>query len=71
MFTTPADKLATVEDDEDDLLGGDFVNAPATGGSANGLDLDFESSFPAIDDRNEVRTCSLPMLPRLLSTVVK
>jgi hypothetical protein len=48
---------ATVEDDDDDLLGGgndDFTSAPAQPSGNNDLD-DFESSFPAIDSRNDVR----------------
>ncbi|KEF60082.1 uncharacterized protein A1O9_04932 [Exophiala aquamarina CBS 119918] len=48
---------ATVEDgDDDDLLGGgdDFVSAPRGSGGAAQNDLDsFESSFPAIDTRND------------------
>jgi hypothetical protein len=52
LFATPADKIATVEEGEDDLLGGDF-SAP-TGGTQGEEDLDFASSFPAIDNRNEV-----------------
>lgn len=45
---------ATVEDGDDDLLGGDdFVSAPA---QTSGGDIDdFESSFPAIDTTNNVR----------------
>lgn len=48
----------TVEDGDDDLLGGDdFVSAPAqpSGGAANNDIDDFESSFPAIDTTNNVR----------------
>ena len=57
LFATPADKICTMEDDrEDDLLGGDMGETPATGGASNGIDLDFESSFPELDNRNEVRT---------------
>ena len=48
---------ATVEDGDEDLLGGDedFTSAPAqpSGRAQNELD-DFESSFPAIDTRNDV-----------------
>ena len=46
---------ATVEDDDDDLLGDDFGSAPpvSAGAPTNDLD-DFESSFPAIDTRNDV-----------------
>jgi hypothetical protein len=49
QFSTPGDNLATVEDgDDDDLLGGDeSYGQPAA-------DSSFESSFPAIDTRNEV-----------------
>ena len=54
--------VATVEDGDDDLLGGDegFMSGPAqpAGGAQNELD-DFESSFPAIDTRNDVRIRSL------------
>ncbi|KAH0843950.1 hypothetical protein AYO21_08340 [Fonsecaea monophora] len=54
--TTDRPGAATVEDD-DDLLGGDgdFTSAPAQPSGGDGqqeLD-DFESSFPAIDTRNE------------------
>lgn len=46
---------ATVQDGDDDLLGGDddFTSAPAqpSGGANNDVD-DFESSFPAIDTQN-------------------
>ena len=49
--------MATVEDGEDDLLGGDFTSGPPTAGSAPlAQDEDvmgFESSFPAIDNRND------------------
>ncbi|KAI1628879.1 clathrin light chain [Exophiala viscosa] len=56
---------ATVQDGDDDLLGGDdgdFTSAPAhpSGGAQDDLD-DFESSFPAIDTRNEV--CIYDPLP--------
>ncbi|KIW95949.1 uncharacterized protein Z519_03015 [Cladophialophora bantiana CBS 173.52] len=48
---------ATVEDGDDDLLGGDgeFTSAPVLPSGGDGQhDLDdFESSFPAIDTRNE------------------
>lgn len=47
QFTTGNDNAAFVEDGDDDLLGG---------GIDGGEDVDeFESSFPAIDTRNEVR----------------
>jgi hypothetical protein len=54
QFATPQDNLATVEDaGDDDLLGGDGVRA-------SGADdiTGFDSSFPAIDTRNDV--CPLP-----------
>jgi hypothetical protein len=51
QFASENDKLATVEDGEDDLLGGGFdSNANAGGEEMSG----FESSFPAIDTSNEV-----------------
>jgi hypothetical protein len=56
---------ATVQDGDDDLLGGDdFASAqPSAGAQGNDLD-DFESSFPAIDTRNEVWSrCSSGALP--------
>lgn len=60
QFAGPGDnagQATTVEDAEDDLLGGDYGNGGATNGGdhTDGQDLtDFESSFPAIDTRNEV-----------------
>lgn len=48
QFVTSNDNAATVEDGDDDLLGGgDYGNQ--TGG-----DDEFESSFPAIDMTNDV-----------------
>jgi hypothetical protein len=51
QFATSNDNAATVEDADDNLLGGggDYGN------QAVGEDLEFESSFPAIDTSNEVR----------------
>ena len=53
QFATPNDRTtsATVEDAEDDLLGGgdDYQQ------SANQGDAGFESSFPALESQNEVR----------------
>lgn len=48
QFTTGNDNAAFVEDDDDDLLGG--------GGGSGGQEeiTEFESSYPAIDSRNEV-----------------
>ncbi|KAF3035783.1 hypothetical protein E8E12_002596 [Didymella heteroderae] len=67
QFASENDKLATVEDGEDDLLGGDF------GGQANVGSQEmsgFESSFPAIDTTNEhmapggtITGSTLPFLP--------
>jgi hypothetical protein len=59
--------VATVQDGDDDLLGGDddFTSAPAqpSGGAAANNDLDdFESSFPAIDTRNDVGSPHSPHL---------
>lgn len=54
-FATGNDKLATVEDGDDDLLGGGSSYQANTG---NEEMMGFESSFPAIDTSNEVRcTC--------------
>jgi len=61
QFAGPGDhagQATTVEDGEEDLLGGDYSNGgPINGGDhTGGQDLtDFESSFPAIDTRNEVQ----------------
>ncbi|KAF2232182.1 hypothetical protein EV356DRAFT_505580 [Viridothelium virens] len=54
QFATPADNAATVEDGEDDLLGGGGTDFQ-TGGSSMGQEemSGFESSFPAIDSGNE------------------
>jgi len=48
QFATGNDNAAFVSEDDDDLLGG---------GDANGGEevIEFESSFPAIDTRNDVR----------------
>ena len=55
--------MATVEDGDDDLLGGDFSQANIGGQEMSG----FESSFPAIDTTNDVSNallpCSLHVLP--------
>ncbi|EME45644.1 hypothetical protein DOTSEDRAFT_71369 [Dothistroma septosporum NZE10] len=54
QFTTDADRTAQVADDDDDLLGGGSAPMHATNGdSANDMTGDFESSFPAVDTRNE------------------
>lgn len=51
LFTTSNDQAATVEDGEDDLLGGrEFQSSTQPAGAMD----DFESSFPAIDTSNEV-----------------
>jgi hypothetical protein len=52
QFSTGHDNAAFVEDGDDDLLGG--------GGGGNEEVTEFESSFPAIDTRNEV--CSITSL---------
>jgi hypothetical protein len=54
QFSTPQDNAGrvTVEEDDDDLLGGGGGNYSSGGGNA---DMgDFESSFPAIDNSNDV-----------------
>jgi hypothetical protein len=45
QFASENDRTATVEDGEDDLLGGGFTQAQAGAEDMSG----FESSFPAID----------------------
>ncbi|KAL9120593.1 MAG: hypothetical protein Q9187_002849 [Circinaria calcarea] len=55
QFATPGDKLgasATLEDGEDDLLG----DSDSYGGGQGAAEetMEFESSFPAIDTRNDV-----------------
>jgi len=56
QFASPNDKLATVEDDNDDLLGGDTSYQANVGTEEM---AGFESSFPVIDTTNEV----CPQLP--------
>ena len=51
QFASANDNTATVEDEEEDLLGGDY-----SGGHTGGQDMSFESSFPAIDTSNDVWT---------------
>lgn len=46
-------QTATVEDGDNDLLGGDFSEVQQPSGDADELN-GFESSFPAIDTTNEV-----------------
>ncbi|PVH97507.1 clathrin light chain [Periconia macrospinosa] len=66
IFETPNDKIATVEDGDDDLLGGGDFQSSTGGQEMSG----FESSFPAIDTTNEhmapggtITGSSLPFLP--------
>ena len=51
QFASSNDKLATVEDGDDDLLGGDSSFQASAGGEEM---MGFESSFPAIDTTNDV-----------------
>lgn len=52
LFSTSNDNAATVEDGDDDLLGGSDSYG---GGQGGGEEIsEFESSFPAMDTRNEV-----------------
>ncbi len=60
LFSTTQDRAttsATVQDDSEDLLGGDddFGEPQPAPTTTNQEDLDFESSFPAMDTQNEVR----------------
>lgn len=68
LFSSNNDKQATIEDGDDDLLGGDF-SAPSNGTQQrSGGDMmdddedmdDFESSFPAVDTSNAVRSNKQP-----------
>lgn len=52
QFTSAGDNAATVEDGDDDLLGGGGSYGGAQAGSEE--ITAFESSFPAMDTRNEV-----------------
>ena len=52
LFASANDNAATVEDGDDDLLGG---GGNYSGGNAGGEEItEFESSFPAMDMRNQV-----------------
>jgi len=60
LFATSKDQqatVATVEDGDGDLLGGgeDYSGGHATSGGVDELN-GFESSFPAIDTQNDVRS---------------
>lgn len=51
IFANPGDNTATVQDGDDDLLGGGDYNE----GQAGGQEItEFESSFPAVDTSNDV-----------------
>jgi len=58
QFADANDNAATVEDGgEEDLLGGGGGYQNGGGGGGNEMMDEFESSFPAMDTRNEV--CAL------------
>lgn len=51
IFATSGDNTATVQNGDDDLLGGGDYNE----GQAGGEEIqEFESSYPAVDTRNDV-----------------
>ena len=54
QFASDNDKLATVEDGDDDLLGGEYSQANVGSQEMDG----FENSFPAIDTTNDVSNAS-------------
>ncbi|TVY64308.1 hypothetical protein LSUE1_G007004 [Lachnellula suecica] len=54
QFATGNDNAAFVEDGDEDLLGGGGSNEEVT---------EFESSFPAIDTRNEPQAAASPTRP--------
>lgn len=57
LFSGNDTRQTTVEDGDDDLLGGDFSgSAPQQSAGQEDLDM-FESSFPAVDTTNDV--CAL------------
>ncbi|KAF2743285.1 hypothetical protein M011DRAFT_410904 [Sporormia fimetaria CBS 119925] len=67
QFASPNDKLASVEDGDDDLLGGSGNFQSNAGGEEM---MGFESSFPAFDTSNEnmapggtITGSTLPFLP--------
>ncbi|KAF2004115.1 clathrin light chain [Amniculicola lignicola CBS 123094] len=67
QFTTSNDRIATVEDGDDDLLGG---GSAFQANSGNEEMMGFESSFPAIDTTNDhmapggtITGSTLPFLP--------
>jgi hypothetical protein len=60
LFSSGEQQTATVEDGDNDLLGGDFSEIQQPSADADELD-GFESSFPAIDTRNDV--CCTPSPP--------
>ena len=57
QFAGANDNAATVEDADGDLLGGGGNEYHDNGAGAGEEIMDFESSFPAMDTRNEVRVC--------------
>lgn len=52
----PINNATTVEDDDGDLLGGDDFGGDSRAGPVGNDMNEFESSFPAIDTQNEVRS---------------
>ena len=61
LFAGASDNTATVEEDDDnDLLGGGGDGYQNGGANGGGEMLDFESSFPAVDTSNNVRTRPSP-----------
>ena len=59
QFATAQDRATTsgtVQDGDNDLLGGDDDSGePQHAAATNQEDLDFQTAFPAIDTQNEVR----------------
>lgn len=67
LFSSGEQQRATVEDGDNDLLGGDFSEIQQPSADADELD-GFESSFPAIDTRNDV--CCTPSSLHTLSNTI-
>lgn len=54
QFASAHDNTATVEDGEDDLLGGNYEGTYSSGQHGGEGVTEFENSFPAIDTSNNV-----------------
>lgn len=71
-FASAHDNTATVENDNDDLLGGSYEGTYSSGQHGGEGVTAFESSFPAIDTSNNVCHAHLhhPALSELQQTIL-